>query len=139
MDGIVTATRKLPLITPETDAFWHGGQNGQLQIYRCHACGRWFHPPGPICRECGSLDVGPEPVSGRGRVLSFTINVQRWSPDLEVPFLIAIVELAEQAGLRFVTNIVNCAPEDVKIDMPVRVVFLQQEDVWLPLFERELS
>jgi uncharacterized protein len=27
------------------------------------------------------------------------------------------------------------APEDVAIGMPVRVVFEQWEDVWLPLFE----
>ncbi|KCZ45740.1 Zn-ribbon domain-containing OB-fold protein [Hyphomonas sp. CY54-11-8] len=81
------------------------------------------------------MDVSSEPVSGRGRVVSFTINHQAWAPGLVVPFVIAIVELVEQTGLRFLSNIVNCDPDDVLIGMEVVVVFEQIEDVWLPLFE----
>jgi hypothetical protein len=33
------------------------------------------------------------------------------------------------------TNIVNCEPADVSFEMPVRVVFEQHEDTWIPLFE----
>ncbi len=33
------------------------------------------------------------------------------------------------------TNIVNCPAEEVRIGMPVRVVFERYDDVWLPLFE----
>ncbi|KCZ93225.1 hypothetical protein HJO_05200 [Hyphomonas johnsonii MHS-2] len=43
--------------------------------------------------------------------------------------------LEEQDGLNLTTNIVNCDPADVRIGMPVTVVFEQVEDVWLPLFE----
>ena len=50
--------------------------------------------------------------------------------------MIAIVELPEQAGLRLTTNLVGVAPDDVRIDMDVRVVFEQHDgDVYLPLFE----
>lgn len=129
--------RKLPLLTPENRDFWQGGAKGQLLIHRCRACDRWFHPPAPVCPHCNALDVGPEPVSGRGTVNSFTINHQAWIPELAEPYVIAIVELAEQQGLRFVTNIIGCAPEDVAIGMPVRVTFLECEDVWLPQFEKE--
>jgi uncharacterized OB-fold protein len=76
-------------------------------------------------------------VSGRGIVATYTINHQRWHPDLEAPFVVAMVELDEQPNLRFVTNIINCAPESVYVGMRVKVNFLQQEDVWLPLFEAE--
>jgi uncharacterized OB-fold protein len=76
-------------------------------------------------------------VSGKGSVATYTINHQRWHPDLDVPFVIAIVELDEQPGLRFVTNIINCEPESVRIGMRVKVTFLQQDDVWLPLFEAD--
>lgn len=82
-----------------------------------------------------SSDVHAKPVSGRGEVVSFTINHHAWLPDLPVPYVVAIVELAERAGLRFVTNIVGGEVGDVYIGMPVRVKFEQQEDVWLPLFE----
>lgn len=54
---------------------------------------------------------------------------------MQVPFIVAIVALKEQAGLNLTSNIINCAAEDVSIGMPVKVVFEQHEDVWLPLFE----
>lgn len=76
-------------------------------------------------------------MSGRGTVASFTVNHQAWVPDLPVPYVVAIVELAEQPGLRFVSNIVGVTPDEVHIDMPVRVTFEQVEDVWLPLFKRD--
>jgi hypothetical protein len=49
------------------------------------------------------------------------------------------VELAEQRGLRLTTNIVNCQLDEVRIGMPVRVVFEQHDDVWLPLFEPDAA
>jgi uncharacterized OB-fold protein len=135
----MTMVRKLPQLTAESEPFWRGGAAGELLIFRCRDCERWFHPPTPLCPKCGGLDVGPQPVSGRGRVATFTVNHQAWDPALDVPFVIAIVELVEQAGLRFLTNIVDCPPEEVAIDMPVRVVFQQHEDVWLPLFKRDAT
>ena len=33
---------------------------------------------------------------------------------------VAAVELVEQKGLRYLSRIVNCAPEDIAHDMPVR-------------------
>ena len=32
-------TRKLPLLTPDTEAFWTGGKHGTLMIQRCTHCG----------------------------------------------------------------------------------------------------
>jgi len=129
-------TRKLPALTTETAPFWQGGAHGQLQMYFCGACGRFFHPPNPICPKCGSFDVAPRPVSGRGRVVTFTVNHQAWTPELTQPYVVAIVELHEQADLRLLSNIVGCDPGEVAIDMPVSVTFCHVEDVWIPMFER---
>jgi hypothetical protein len=69
-------------------------------------------------------------------VVTYTVNYQQWSPKVAAgPYVIALVELVEQPGLRQPTNIVNVAPEDIRIGMPVRVVFQQVEDVAIPLFE----
>ncbi len=38
-------------------------------------------------------------------------------------------------ALRLMTNIVHCPAEDVRVGMPVRVVFEEHEDVFIPLFE----
>jgi len=127
--------RHLPAITVENAFFWRAGKAGVLRFMRCRSCGFYIHPPLPICRVCKSRDVQDEPVSGRGTVLTYTVNRQVWEAGLEAPYVIAIVELAEQRGLRLTTNIVNCQLDEVRIDMPVRVVFEQHDDVWLPLFE----
>lgn len=127
--------RKLPVLNADTEAFWTGGETGELRILRCTACGKYHHPPSPCCPFCSAMDPVPTAVSGKGRIHTFTINRQAWSEDMKDPFVIAIVELVEQPGLRFMTNIVNCPPEDVRIDAPVKVVFEHIEDVWIPLFE----
>ena len=60
-------------------------------------------------------------MSGRGTVFTFTVNHQPFNPAVPVPYVIAIVELEEQAGLRIATNIVDCEPESVCIGLPVEV------------------
>ena len=127
--------RHLPAITIENAFFWRAGEAGVLRFIRCRACGRYVHPPLPICPACKSRDVADQPVSGRGQVLSYTLNRQVWEKGLEAPYVIAIVELDEQPGLRLTSNIVNCDLQEVVIGMRVRVLFEHCEDVWLPLFE----
>jgi uncharacterized protein len=73
-------------------------------------------------------------VSGRGTVFTFTINRHPFNPAVPVPYVIAIVELAEQAKLRFTTNLIECDIEDVHIGMAVEVAFEQAGEAWVPLF-----
>jgi uncharacterized OB-fold protein len=127
--------RILPELTKENEHFWRGGEAGELRFLRCLACRTYVHPPAPVCPSCFARELAAEAVSGRGTVYSFTVNHQAWVPNDPVPYVIAIVELDEQAGLRLTTNIVGCAPEAVKIGMRVRVVFEPAGDVFVPLFE----
>ena len=129
--------RILPRITDRNAHFWQGGRDGELRLQRCRSCGYYLHPPAVLCPKCLSKDIGVEAVSGRAEVLTFSINHQPWMPGLETPFVLAIVALPEQDGLRLTTNIVNCLVDDVRIGMPVQVVFEPHVDdeVWIPLFE----
>ncbi|MEN8183085.1 MAG: OB-fold domain-containing protein [Myxococcota bacterium] len=127
--------RVLPRLTELNRHFWTGGAQGELRLLRCRACQTWIHPPSPRCPACLAKDVEPEAVSGRGTVASFTLNHQPWVPAADHPYVIAIVELAEQAGLRLTTNLVGCAPEAVRIGMSVRVIFEEHGEVQIPLFE----
>ena len=126
--------RKLPLLTPETEAFWTGGRDGCLMIQRCTHCGLYQHPPLPICSACRTETVHPTAVSGRARIRTFTVNHQAWVPGLDETFVFAAVELEEQAELYVFTNIL-APPEQVRSGMPVKVCFEHHEDVWLPMFE----
>jgi uncharacterized OB-fold protein len=127
--------RVLPALTPENQHFWTGGAQGELRFLCCAGCRHLIHPPAPICPECLSRKLEVAAVSGRGVVHTYTINHQVWYPGMIAPFVIAIVELVEQPGLRLTTNLVNCPVERVKIGMPVRVVFENRDPVWIPLFE----
>jgi uncharacterized OB-fold protein len=52
----------------------------------------------------------------------------------DAPYVVALVELEEQPGLRLTTNIVGCQVDDVTIGMPVVVEFEDRGDVSLPQF-----
>jgi len=128
--------RILPAVTDENEHFWHGGANGRLCFSCCSACGYYVHPPAPVCPVCLGRRLEPRAVSGRATVLTYTVNHNLWIPGFDPPYVIAIVELDEQPGLRLTTNVVGCPPEAVTIGMRVRVVFEDAgEGVFLPLFE----
>jgi uncharacterized OB-fold protein len=128
--------RVLPRVDDTNAFFWGSGADGKLRFLRCQDDGTYVHPPAPICPVCLGRDVVPEAVSGRATVATFTINHQPWYPGLDPPYVVAIVEIEEQPSVRLMTNVIGCAPDDVRIGMPVRVTFEQYaDDVWLPFFE----
>jgi uncharacterized OB-fold protein len=127
-------TRVAPMLTALNRHFWTGGSEGVLRFLRCMDCGYYLHPPIPVCRRCMSENIEVATVSGRGQVVSYTINHQPWRPGVEVPYNIAIVELVEQPGLRLTTNLVRCALDRIEISMPVRVEFEQVGEVFVPVF-----
>jgi len=127
--------RILPQVTPENDQYWKGGARAENTFMRCE-CGTWIHPPSPVCPSCLSRQLAPAAVSGRARLLTWTVNHHRWIPGFEPPYVIAIVEIDEQPGLRVTTNLVKCTPEELRMDMPVKVSFEERDNgVFLPLFE----
>jgi uncharacterized OB-fold protein len=110
-------------VTEETQPFWDAAATGRLLVERCSACAAESFPPRGICRTCRSRDVALVEIAGPGHVYSFTVNHQRWLPDLEVPFTIVLVEFADHPGVRVAGRLRGCAPEDVAVDLPVEVGF----------------
>jgi acetyl-CoA acetyltransferase/uncharacterized OB-fold protein len=131
----MSAAPPLPHLTPWNRYFWTSGSEGVLRIQQCRSCARFLHPPLPRCPDCRSDDLTETIVSGRGVIEAVTVNHQPWHPAFSPPYVIAIVALTEDPAVRLTTNIVNCPPDDAYIGLPVRVVFEQRDDVWLPLFE----
>jgi len=126
--------RVQPALDDSNRFFWTSGEDGRLRFLRCQDCGYWLHPPVPRCPTCGSRDVAPEAVSGRGEVWSYTVNHQNWDGG-EVPYAIVLVAFPEQDGLRLTSNLVGCEPDEARIGMPVQVAFEQHDQVWFPVFE----
>ena len=126
---------------PEPDAltqfFWDGVKEHKLLILRCQACGNYVHYPRPICNTCLSMELAPQLVSGKGTLFSYTVTVQAFHPYFidKVPYVLAVVELPEQEGLKLTTNIIDCPEDRLRIGLPVEVVFREVAPSFtLPLF-----
>ena len=139
----LTADNCPPLPGPDelTQFFWDGVNAHELRILRCEN-GHYIHWPRPVCRFCLSTTLAPAVVSGRGRLHTWTFPAQPWDAYYQqrLPYVLAIVELDEQPGLMMVTNIVDCAEEDLAVDLPVEVTFREvAPGVTLPLFRPTTS
>jgi len=104
----------------------------QLEAAHCGSCGHLFLPAGPVCPRCWSDRLGRQALSGLGEVATFTVYRQQYRPEFVPPYVIALVALRE--GPRVISNIVGCAPESVRVGLPVRVRHEQRAGRWLPLF-----
>jgi uncharacterized OB-fold protein len=128
-----------PTVNPSelTAPFWDAVRAGALAIQRCQGCQTYIHLPRPVCRVCGSFDLRFEPVSGRGVLYSFTSTHKAFHPFFadRVPYLLATVELEEQPGLMFLTNLVGVDYEGARIGMSVAVEFSAlTPELVLPVF-----
>lgn len=126
----------VPLPDPVSDFYWDAARRGELAALRCGACGLLHHPPEVACPHCGATDLRPEALSGRGTVYASTVVRQAFDTSFvgQVPYVVALVDLAEQPGLRVLANVVDVAPEAVAIGTPVEVTFEHRGDAALPQF-----
>jgi uncharacterized OB-fold protein len=119
-----------------TRFYWEGARESSLLILRCSDCGYFLHPPDVACPRCLSADLVPTAVSGRGVIYAFTTARQpfdaAFAPD--IPYVVALVELNEQPGLRLLTNIVDAPAEHVTGGAEVEVTFEPRGEWKLPQF-----
>ena len=129
--------RPLPLADDLTADYWASIRAHRLSIQHCSNCGRYNHVPSLICPACGSDDLAFKAVTGRGTLYSWTILHDAPAPGFRdrLPVIIGIVELEEQPRLMLVTNLVEFAPDQLRLGREVEVVFEDiTEDSTLPQF-----
>jgi uncharacterized OB-fold protein len=108
-----------------TRGFWEAAAREQLAIPRCAACARFQWYPHERCRACGGSELPWTAVCGRGTLFSWAV-VRRALVSAfadQVPYVSALVALAEDPAVRVVTRIVDCTPESLRAEQPMRVVF----------------
>jgi uncharacterized OB-fold protein len=130
-------TKPLPALDGLHGEFYGFCKQHQLRFQRCKGCGTWRHVPREICAECSSWDWEWSESSGRGRVFTWTTVTRALHPAFrdDCPMAPVVVELEE--GVRLLSQIVDCPPEELTIDMPVQVVFEDvTEEVTLPKFKK---
>ena len=127
--------KPLPLANEDTAEYWEACKREELRMQKCGACGHIRFPPSVICPRCFSEDAAWEKMSGRGRVYTWIVVHRPQHPAFydDVPYNVAIIELEE--GPRMHSRIVGCANENIRIGMPVEVVFEKKnDDVTMPYF-----
>jgi uncharacterized OB-fold protein len=128
--------RPLPSPDAATEPYWAAAREHRLVMPHCNDCGHYHFYPRTLCPRCNSAQLDWKDCSGRGVVYSFTVVHRAPSPAFAaaVPYVVATIKLDQ--GPHLMTNIVSCAPDAVRIGMPVRVVFHKaSEEITLPVFE----
>lgn len=129
------APKPLPQVSAEMAPFFAAARRHELVVQRCGGCGTHRFPARDLCSRCLSREVSWVPVSGRGTVFSVAVMHQVYHPGFaaEVPYAVVVVELEE--GARLLSNVVDCPVRDIRIGMPVEVVFDDvTPEVTLPKF-----
>jgi uncharacterized protein len=111
-----------PFPDADTAPFWRATAGGRLELCRCGSCGHWHSPPLERCRRC----AGPtafEAVSGSGTIETFVVQRQPAVVGFidRVPYVVALVDLDEQPGLRLPGRVVDIDPDAVCIGLRVQV------------------
>lgn len=115
--------------------FYRFCRQHELRFQRCQACGTWRHMPRESCQACGSFDWTWEPVAGTGEVFSWTVIHRALHPGFseDLPYAAVVVELQE--GVRIVSHVLDLPVDELRVGLPVRVVFDDvTPEVTLPKF-----
>jgi len=135
--GETPTPKPLPELEGFAKDFYEGCQRGELLFQCCGGCDAWRHVPRELCAQCGSWEWAWKASSGRGRVFTWTVVTRPLHPAFAeaVPLAAVVVELEE--GVRLLTHVVNCPPDELEMEMPVEVVFEAiTPEVTLPKFRR---
>ena len=118
---------------------------GRFLGNRCRACQRYSFPPTTACEQCGSFDVKPHEMSGKGTLLFASHNIAppphpRFA-DM-APYVYAHVLLEEGVVVQGVLEGVEATPEAVRTlfersPQPVALAVMRRAD--LPILAFRLS
>ena len=110
-----------PAASRDTAFFWDGISAHELRIQK-RPDGTLQHPPAPALWN--DMDVPTDYVvaSGKGTVFSFVVHHAPQVPGRTLPFVIALVELAE--GVRMLGELRGIDPAKVEIGMDVRATYI---------------
>ena len=129
--------RPLPVRDETSAPYWAACAEHVLKLPRCSSCGEFTLPPDVTCPHCQSPepDFTFEPVSGRGKVRTWTVIRHSFLSGFEVPFLLVDVELDDQPHIRMVGRLVDGPETPLRIGDRVAVAFEDlSSDIAVPAF-----
>ena len=114
--------KPLPEVNDDSRSFWDAAKRHDLVVQKCLNCGTSYFPVSD-CSNCDSPDMEWAKASGKGVVHTYTIFHQRYHRGFAdaMPYNVAVIKLTECPFM--LSNVIDCKNEDLKIGMPVEVVF----------------
>ena len=110
-----------PAASRDTAFFWDGINAHELRIQK-RPDGTLQHPPAPALWNDKDVPTGYVVASGKGTVFSFVVHHAPQVPGRTLPFVIALLELAE--GVRMLGELRGIDPAKVEIGMDVRATYI---------------
>jgi uncharacterized OB-fold protein len=127
----------LPQPTPDNAAFYEATRCGELRFQRCADCRVFRHYPRPVCPHCLSRRYTWELSSGRGAVYTWTIVRGPTLPAFTHKLPYNVVDVLMDEGVHFVSEVLDCAPEEIHAGMAVVATFVAvSADITLVKFRR---
>ncbi len=125
--------RARPAISRDTEFFWAGTKLGELRIQQLPD-GSLRHPPVPALWQDPAETPEYQVASGRGAVFSYVVHHAPKVPGRALPYVVALVELAE--GVRMLGELRGVEPDSVRVGMPVEVAYeALDDDITLPYWK----
>ncbi|MEI2416529.1 OB-fold domain-containing protein [Orrella sp. JC864] len=106
------------------DRMWRGIDDGRMALPFCQACARAVYPPSGCCPHCLRTELPWRPLSGMGRIVSWTRFHRTYLPEYPAPYTVVAVALAE--GPVMVSRLLGPEPaNDEWIGLAVRMCYAQ--------------
>lgn|GEM_PF-579452 len=133
-DDEMVARLKGIVLDHETKWFYRAWLERRLVGCWCRACETWSLPVRRFCPNCWSTLVTIRDLSGQGHVFTATHLLQPYPFAAMGPktSASATIELAEQPGLRFASEIIDT--DTVRVGMPVTVTWVEVDGLPCPFF-----
>ena len=114
------------LYSPYDAPMWESIAQGQMKLQRCTESGVFRYPPGPACPETLSLNYEWVPISGRAKIISWTVFHKKYLPAYPAPHLVVAIELEE--GPIMVSYMDHEFVDRIKLDAQVTLAYVDHPD-----------
>ena len=129
--------RPVPAPDDVSGFFWNAAAEHRLVLQRCNSCQILQYPPEVCCLRCQGRAFEPTEVTGRGVIYSYAVVDRPFHAGFvnALPYVVVLVELDDQPGLRILTNLVDI-PEGTALScgMRVEVVYEERDSITIPQF-----
>ena len=124
----------IPPVTRTTENFFEGCRVGELRLQICEKCSLVQFYPRIVCSACSARSLKWISLSGRAKLLSYTVVRKPLTKAYDAPYVVILVELAE--GPRMMSQLLGDF-QGCQIGDPLEVEFVDWgEGISLPVFKR---